>query len=431
MRKQQVVASEYRQAPLARQFIAQYKMPVASHEEESVMDDSSESGGEGRSRSDESSSKTSGEKPRNGTKKSSESPTKLVGPEVEHNIEISKVSVGTSGYFREATNCREYPYVLYPVKVLQIDKKKKSTPFKVHFQGWKTRYDRWVDVIVEDTPQVRQRNQQLKRLVAKALKEQKAEELRKTKKLSRESSGSSLRKRKRSRTRDAEDDLDDADKELHDGKTPMEAAQEGILRISIPIPLKRSLIDDFERITQRRALVRLPKKHSVHQILQEFCRQACQPMGLASSVGKVREEDLKATVDGLAILFERALESNLLYEFELLQYDAIREQNPGHEDDHLVAKPNAVRNVKGKRLVHIYGAEHLLRYIYCLPELLRTSELLPNEIDLYRRILNGLMRFISKNRERYLTSESYVEASPEYIAVLQDFKPIKVEDDVA
>jgi len=292
-------------------------------------------------------------------------------------------------------------------QVLDVKRANKRVKYFVHFHGWKATHDAWVEEVLPINEETLEEKTRLEKAAKDEARRIKTERARKRRELNRTISQSVKRPRP---SGDAASESESA--------AGADGPQAG-LRLMFPALLKKQLFDDFERVTLKKQLVKLPRRVTVENIFDDFLGSATQPFGLASATGRLAEETAREVLDGLQVFFDRALGPFLLYSFERLQFEAIREKHPEDENDHLIIR-EAGTNRKRRRLSQLYGAEHLLRFLIRLPDLVKAGELLAPEEEVLQQVLNGLLKFISKNRDRYLGPGSYALASADYLCVIQD-----------
>ena len=92
---------------------------------------------------------------------------------------------------------------------------------------------------------------------------------------------------------------------------------------------------------------------------------------------------LPTILSGLQIYFDKALGSNLLYRFERLQYSDIRKRYWTGQD--------VVVGVTEKEMSCIYGAEHLLRMLVMLPQMVAQTVLDAESVGIIREYVNELL----------------------------------------
>jgi mortality factor 4-like protein 1 len=232
--------------------------------------------------------------------------------------------------------------------------------FYVHYQGWNSRWDRWVstDELMADTPENR-----------KAHLKPKEQKKRKT---TTESSGSS-RKRKSS-----------------NAPSKTSYYQE---YCDLPFTLQTILVDEYGYITRKgfdsphnydcelaprpaRSVHVLPATVTVKQVLQHFQRKRG-----GSNEEKLKQQQVRKCCEGLALLFDDALPVCLLFPEERPQYESIQ------QDDAF----------KNKSSSEIYGCEFLLRLMVRLPTLLQAEP--KSEMDSMGPLLADLIILLQKNRQ--------------------------------
>lgn len=182
--------------------------------------------------------------------------------------------------------------------------------------------------------------------------------------------------------------------------------------------LRKVLVDDFEKVTLKKQLVRIPRKPNIQQIFTEYVNHAASPFGICSELGKVSKQEATQILDGLTISFERVVGTTLLYQFELLQYDAIRKKHPSEDEGSLAVRDLPLR--KRKRLSLLYGPEHLLRFFVKLHEILPVRDVQVSELGTLFILLNDLVKFISSNKQYF--NGAYAPASRNYLSAIKDYR---------
>ncbi|KAF8452049.1 MRG domain-containing protein [Boletus edulis BED1] len=163
------------------------------------------------------------------------------------------------------------------------------------------------------------------------------------------------------------------------------------MKMNVPEVLKVLLVDDWEAITKNNQF----KEHVAK-------------MGKQTSL---RDPDLvlPTIISGLTVYFDRSLGANLLYPFERPQYVEIRKT--------YVTGPT-VKVGQEKDMSSIYAAEHLLRMLVSLPQMVVSSTMDAESIGLVKDYVNELLSFLVAVRDRLFLSE-YQSASLQYLAVVQ------------
>ncbi|KAH7903000.1 MRG domain-containing protein [Hygrophoropsis aurantiaca] len=174
------------------------------------------------------------------------------------------------------------------------------------------------------------------------------------------------------------------------------------MKLEVPEVLKVLLVDDWEAVTKNSQLVTLPRSPTVVEILQQF-KDYILAQGKSTTL-KDPQLILPTIVSGLQVYFDRSLGANLLYRFERPQYAEIRKQyvtGPkvlvGHEQD----------------MSAVYGAEHLLRMIVSLPQMVASSTMDAESVALVRDYVNELLTFMVNERGRLFLTE-YESSSLQY-----------------
>ncbi|KAF9810271.1 hypothetical protein IEO21_07039 [Rhodonia placenta] len=173
------------------------------------------------------------------------------------------------------------------------------------------------------------------------------------------------------------------------------------MKLSVPESLKVLLVDDWEAVTKNNQLVSLPRTPSVIQILEEYKNYVTkeQPPHLKDPAIL-----LPTIIAGLQTYFDRALGANLLYRFERPQYAEIRKK--------YVTGPTVIVGQE-KEMSSIYGAEHLLRMLVSLPQMVASSSMDSESVGLVRDYANELMAYMEKEQSRIFIPE-YESASLAY-----------------
>ncbi|EGN91673.1 hypothetical protein SERLA73DRAFT_192166 [Serpula lacrymans var. lacrymans S7.3] len=174
------------------------------------------------------------------------------------------------------------------------------------------------------------------------------------------------------------------------------------MKLNVPEILKVLLVDDWEAVTKNNQLVSLPRSPTVLEILQEFKDHVMS----SDKAHNLREPDvvLPTIISGLQVYFDRSLGANLLYRFERPQYAEIRKQ--------YVTGPK-VQMGQEKEMSAIYGAEHFLRMMVSLPQMVASSTMDTESVGIVRDYVNELLLFLVQKKEQLFLSE-YESASLQY-----------------
>lgn len=185
----------------------------------------------------------------------------------------------------------------------------------------------------------------------------------------------------------------DADGSKRAAKGGVEQADDALAaeirdQLRLPQGLKLKLIEDWEKISRERVLVPLPRSPSVHELLLDF---------VATKAKRSSHERLYTEVcDGLRAYFNQALGAILLYKFERKQLTSLRAEQGDLP------------------LVELYGAEHLLRLVVKLPELLSHAKLQREHMTVLVAKLMELLKFLQANKTKYFVNE-YEQPDAEYV----------------
>ncbi|KAJ5655931.1 Chromatin modification-related protein eaf3 [Penicillium longicatenatum] len=161
------------------------------------------------------------------------------------------------------------------------------------------------------------------------------------------------------------------------------------IRIVMPDNLKSLIVDDWERVTKNASVVQLPHDKSVYQILQDW---------RADEVPKRHPFDISVMdeiIAGLSEYFEVVIDKLLLYRYERHQYRVLKKRFFGNKE---------------KTPLHVYGAEHLIRLLSILPELLAQTNMEYKSTGRSHEELSKFAIWLSRNSEKYFPGK-YVLAT--------------------
>ncbi|GJE94035.1 MRG-domain-containing protein [Phanerochaete sordida] len=267
--------------------------------------------------------------------------------------------------------------------------------FFVHYKGWKQTWDEWVDrtrllKFTEDNIKLQKTLSQAN-AAASAAQSGSASGSGVQKGVGKKDFGRTLTGRKDGRgVKRGRDDDDNS-------KRPD-------MKLNVPEQLKVLLVDDWEAVTKNNQLVPLPRTPNVVEILKEFEEHV-----LSNPKNTLRDPKilLPTIIAGLQTYFDRALGANLLYRFERPQYADVRRQ--------YVTGQNVIVGQE-KEMSTVYGAEHLLRMLVSMPQMVATSTMDPESVALVRDYVNELMAWMLKERDRIFVKE-YESASIQYQSI--------------
>lgn len=159
-------------------------------------------------------------------------------------------------------------------------------------------------------------------------------------------------------------------------------------QLRLPHSMKLRLIEDWERITREKKLVPLPVQNNISSLLEDFV----QAKAKRTTHVRLYEE----VTDGIKSYFNQALGSVLLYKYERRQFRETKDAD------------------KGRPLVDIYGAEHLLRLFVKLPELLAHCKMQREHVTVLVAKLVELLKFMQTNKSKYFTA-AYITPDDAYL----------------
>ena len=152
--------------------------------------------------------------------------------------------------------------------------------------------------------------------------------------------------------------------------------------IVLPYSLKKVMLSTWQKISQQQLVQDLPAAVTVRKALDGYVEAK---MSLVARKGarlggtedrenlRRRKVGCRDMAEGIALFFDKGLETRLLYEQEIPQFKL------------------ATSSFAGKRLSEVYGCEHLLRLLLRLPEIL--TECVSD--DKRRLILHDVVEFVS------------------------------------
>ncbi|XP_021966586.1 mortality factor 4-like protein 1 [Folsomia candida] len=161
------------------------------------------------------------------------------------------------------------------------------------------------------------------------------------------------------------------------------------VQIVLPHQLRTFLVDDWDNVVRQRRLVKLPARHSVEQILENYLKTR-------------KKTDMHAVelCNGLREYFNCMIGSQLLYRYEREQFLEIWKTYQG---------PAAK-----KQMSEIYGISHLMRLFTKLGVCLSYTSLDVEAVNLLQQCVEEFLTFLVKNYEDYFSLEDYGVSDPEY-----------------
>ncbi|KAG7442111.1 MRG-domain-containing protein [Guyanagaster necrorhizus] len=279
--------------------------------------------------------------------------------------------------------------LIYEAKVLEAQNMESPAfsgiHYLVHYKGWKRTWDEWVP-LGRALPYT---EENLAKQKALQKTNTPANQTAATKTKTRETAGPSRTARK------------DGTRGTKRGRDDDEGTRKPEMKLTVPESLKATLVDDWEAVTKNNQLVDLPRNPNVVQILALFAKYV-----LETRPAELRQPEIliHTIISGLQVYFDRSLGSQLLYRFERPQYAVVRQTYVTGADVDVSKIPE---------MSAIYGAEHLLRMLVSLPQMVSASPLDAESVGLIRDYVNELLNYLAANKATLFLLE-YQPASLQY-----------------
>ncbi|KAH7724099.1 MRG family protein [Aphelenchoides avenae] len=367
-------------------------------------------------------------------------------------IDVSKVVKGTM------VMCKHTDGIYYEAKVIDVTEKDGVRHFAVHYLGWNKRHD---EKISEAKAQDRFREHRAE--IAEHFKNLHKEKVGKTPRKSTAGTPSEKADRESSRgntpaaksTPRAASSLSTTDAAgtpvskpprrgtAAEPRSVSEHTRKDVTpTVAFTESLRDILVDDQDKITSQKKLAKLPARHTVQNIINDYITSIdekdehgnvlVEHSGGMSLAG-VTKSSLKESAIGLLDYFDATignrgtkvmnptlvyLGSMLIYKFERPQYAALLEA----EKEKLAAElrdkednDNALPQSRPIRMSHQYGFVHLLRMFVRLGEILSYSAWTPRSMETIMKHAQDLVLFLSKKAPEYYDAKhDYVDATAEY-----------------
>ncbi|CAH9108657.1 unnamed protein product [Cuscuta epithymum] len=272
---------------------------------------------------------------------------------------------------------------IYKAKVQKSEHRENEWRYFVHYLGWNKNWDEWVgtDRLMKLTDENISKQQALdkKQGVEKNAKQGRSSQPK------HRNSADPRNEKDDSINHDLNVDKEETKTNVAKGKKRKadsatekgNASAEKLIKIQIPSTLKKQLVDDWEFVTKKNVLVKLPRSPTVDDMLTKYLELRSKKDGaMADSVGEI--------IKGIRSYFNKALPVILLYKEERQQYHGIVSDN---------VSPSSV-----------YGAEHLLRLFVKLPELLACVKIEEETLISLQQILLDFLKHLQKNQSAYFLS---------------------------
>ena len=276
-------------------------------------------------------------------------------------------------------------------QIERVAERKGQTEYFVHWKGWNKKWDEWLggDRVMPRNPETMR---VMKDINAEVRERMQARSSRKT--------GSAASGGGAKGGKGGSDGSRPAKRRRVDPATETEEYPPGVIRLNLSFPLKKLLVDDWEWITRKEHLIRIPKgppaaaaasneetgdgepvpaaSFTVSRVLQEF-------MEFKQAQGQA-DRAMRELIDGLRLYFDRALPTYLLYRFERPQFEEYVQGRPSEDQ---------------RSMSEVYGAEHLLRLMVKLPSLLRMADLDAGDASVLQARLGEFLRCVSNRLVLY------------------------------
>lgn len=291
--------------------------------------------------------------------------------------------------------------IWYPSRVLSIEIRSGIPHYFVHFMKWNPKYDMWVEesLVESNTAENAARLKatfglNAKKLQADLIAKSNAEKAANAVKSLESKTFSTKSSNQRERVRTSK--VKRATIVANDPTVDSTDSNENEDLHEFPGSLKRRLVHDWEQITRRSLLIPLPCQPSVEKIFTSYLNARCLALNPAKAALT------KQVCVGLENWFNEALHMSLLYNFERPQYfDIMR---------------------RSSQLKHsqVYGAEHFIRMLSRLPQLLNATAPLRNEErDAIERIGRDLCKYIVEAGDDIFT-KTYQITDKEYFSLVAE-----------
>ncbi|KJH49627.1 hypothetical protein DICVIV_04237 [Dictyocaulus viviparus] len=325
--------------------------------------------------------------------------------------------------------CKHGSYY-YEAKITEITEEDGETVYVVHYQGWHKRYDERIiqsETIDKFLPFTEENIARCKKEIQDASSSK--NKRRKTKESNEEDVAKIAKKRA-----DAGSDVPAAATSTTlaneaENTSPTRERDPALLQeldklIDMPTCLLQILVDDSDIMTRQRMVSRLPARHTVDSIINDYCTElGYSPKDGEDSAVANSSGGLGSSALGLRDFFNKVLgyldcSYQLLYKFERPQYAAEIEKAVGSSDVVLRKRRSQLSSDDiGGVLIpsKLYGLPHLLRLIVRLASLLR--DVTWND-TVFRDIITctqHLIGFLERNYSKYYSIENdYENTTPEY-----------------
>ncbi|XP_014291971.1 mortality factor 4-like protein 1 [Halyomorpha halys] len=301
--------------------------------------------------------------------------------------------------------------LIYEAKCLQsrIEEKEKIVQYHIHYSGWNKSWDEWVPEsrVLKYNEANLQRQKELhkaQKTEPKGKRGKKRSTSGKELDTSRDKDGDSRSstpidrysgRQSTSAQSSSQESSSDVPKRKRSKTDPTVESEEQFLakleiKIKLPDELKPILVDDWEYISKQRRLVKIPSKHTVQSILDDYSRQR---VPLKQPIVNKEEARLEVT-DGIREYFNAMLGTQLLYKTERKQFNEVTKEHPDSPASEL------------------YGPIHLLRLFVKIGCALAYTRLDERTVQLLVLHLHDFLKFFHKNIGTYFSPQDYTAPVP-------------------
>ncbi|CAB4469405.1 unnamed protein product [Rhizophagus irregularis] len=163
------------------------------------------------------------------------------------------------------------------------------------------------------------------------------------------------------------------------------------------------MIDEWQWITKNQLIIHpMPREKTVDDILKEFLDWYLEKLRERNKITKQQELDVDDDVEDFKEFFNEALPIYLLYRFERQQFVEMTEKYP--------ELPYS----------SIYGAEHLMRLIVKIPDLVFSVQMKEEKAEEIQTLVREIAEFMQLKCKNYYATQ-YEPADPAYIRIIWEY----------
>jgi mortality factor 4-like protein 1 len=303
--------------------------------------------------------------------------------------------------------------LIYEARILNVrfgtidaDNNTQGQLYKVHYLGWKDRWDEEVarSRILKHNDKNRLRARRLRLKVeknsgTKVVATGPPDERQQIESRNHTSSSSSSRRRRATSSNSSSSSS---------ASSSAAAVYNDAVRVEMPFGLKRRLVHEWRAINDDQCLVSVPAQQTVAAIVDDYLKTKMVPVPSSSSSSSRKRQradaeqefhvdpNCKEIMHGFRLYFDRALGTALLYHFERQQLAQLLNDHPDVPHSQL------------------YGAEHFLRLLVKLPELMPSSYD-ANVATPIVAVATDFLNWLDRSAPLYFSTKHFVPAPPSYI----------------